>query len=53
MIDAVATGRQAAEDGAVRSALVEMSGDGAGGSVRHAAMTACVAYRFLAAENVR
>lgn len=54
---ALATGRPVAEDGGVRSALVEIGGDAAAGSLppsgkpsRHAAMTACVAYRFVAAE---
>jgi uncharacterized protein (TIGR00369 family) len=54
---ALATGRPVAEDGGVRSALVEVGGDGGSGATpraaRHAAMTACVAYRFVAAETVR
>ena len=57
---ALATGRQVAEDGGVRSALVEVGGDAAAGGLpatskpsRHAAMTACVAYRFVGAESAR
>ena len=55
--DALAIGRSVAEDGGVRSALVEVGGDGAGIAMakasRHPAMTACVAYRFVAAEALR
>ncbi|MFN2426982.1 MAG: PaaI family thioesterase [Candidatus Binatia bacterium] len=56
---ALAIGRLVAEDGAVRSALVEVAADARSGgepsgrTPRHAAMTALVAYRFVAAETVR
>jgi len=58
---ALATGRPVAEDGGVRSALVLFGADASAGglppstktSSRHAAMTACVAYRFVAAETLR
>jgi acyl-coenzyme A thioesterase PaaI-like protein len=54
---ALAVGRAVAEDGGVRSALVEVGADGGPGAParnpRHAAMTACVAYRFVAAEAAR
>jgi uncharacterized protein (TIGR00369 family) len=48
---ALAAGRSVAEDGGVRSALVEIGGDGEARAPRHAAMTALVAYRFLVAER--
>jgi uncharacterized protein (TIGR00369 family) len=48
----VAVGTPVAEDGGVRSAVVEIGGDGpASRALRHAAMTACVTYRFLALER--
>jgi acyl-coenzyme A thioesterase PaaI-like protein len=54
---ALAVGRRVSEDAGVRSALVEVTADGSpaagsapGRSPRLAAMTACVAYRFRAAE---
>jgi uncharacterized protein (TIGR00369 family) len=50
----VAVGTPVAEDGGVRSAIVEIGGDGpASRALRHAAMTACVTYRFLAFEPSR
>lgn len=50
----VAVGTPVAEDGGVRSAVVEIGGDGpASRALRHAAMTACVTYRFLAFEPSR
>lgn len=51
---AMAVGRPVAEDGAIRSALVEVGADDARGAshmVRHHAMTACVSYRFLSATG--
>jgi hypothetical protein len=54
---ALAVGRPVAEDAGVRSALVEVGADGGrqatGKAARHGAMTACVAYRFRAAEALR
>lgn len=49
----VATGTPVAEDGGVRAALVEIAGDNFTGprGVHHAAMTACVSYRFLAFDR--
>jgi uncharacterized protein (TIGR00369 family) len=50
----VAVGTPVAEDGGVRSAVVEIGGDGpVSRAQRHAAMTACVTYRFLAFEPGR
>jgi uncharacterized protein (TIGR00369 family) len=47
----VAVGTPVAEDGGVRSAVVEIGGDGpVSRAARHAAMTACVTYRFLALQ---
>jgi uncharacterized protein (TIGR00369 family) len=45
---AVAVGRSVAKDGEIRSALVEV---GSGSEASRPAMTACVAYRFLAARE--
>ncbi|MFN2375570.1 MAG: hotdog fold thioesterase [Candidatus Binatia bacterium] len=53
----VAMGRPVAEDAGVRSALVEVRGEAdpsaTARSPRHAALTACVSYRFRAAEAAR
>jgi uncharacterized protein (TIGR00369 family) len=46
----VAEGRQVAEDGGVRSAAIEIRADGPSRS-RLPALSACVAYRFVAAER--
>ncbi len=48
---ALATGRRVAEDRGVRSALVEVAADGAAATARPA-LTACVSYRFVAAEGI-
>lgn len=50
---ALATGRSVAEDGGLRSALVEIGADGRDKASRLHAMTACVAYRFLGADPSR
>jgi uncharacterized protein (TIGR00369 family) len=50
---ALAVGRQVAEDGGVRSALIRIDGDGAPPRSAHPALTACVAYRFVSAETGR
>lgn len=48
---ALATGRRVAEDRGVRSALVEVGADAAAASARPA-LTACVSYRFVAADGL-
>ncbi len=53
LVPALAAGKAVAEDGGLRSALVDVGADGAAKAARLRAMTACVAYRFLSAESPR
>lgn len=49
---ALAVGRSVAEDGGVRSALIDIRREGEPSRSRRSAMTACVAYRFRSAEEL-